>query len=486
MSSIDNNLINTKDSTNAVKDSTINDPIVQKIVKKRGRRPKNKSNIISPLDKTGPVIATVPKKRGRKPKIKDPNEIDKLPKKRGRKPKIKDPNEPVNIPKKRGRKPKQQSYGVGNPISNVTETGPENIILHLPIKSDKILNNNTDFQDKQLLKYDPEIYIPIGNETIGLESNKFSWIDQSKTKTYNLLDKPIHPDQYYPYESLQKNNKAVESDKLTNHLTNAVSDEIKDTVKVADTDNYFTNNEIELEYSKKSGQEEILDEDKCDKMLSDIKQQRKLDISNKSTGKHIKSIDNTMKQFLECNYRDDWPTSTVIYCYWCCHQFNNTPCALPIRYNNKRFIVYGCYCSPECAAAYNFNDLQAGEEIWERYSLLNLLYKRIYDNSEHLIKLAPPRQVLSCFGGNLSIEEFRNVNKNYNKTYNIVMPPMISIIPQQEEMNINKGTSNKKTKTFIPMDKDQEIDVDNFRLKRSYPINDKNNTLESCMQLEYK
>ena len=65
------------------------------------------------------------------------------------------------------------------------------------------------------------------------------------------------------------------------------------------------------------------------------------------------------------------------------------------------------------------------------------------------------------------------------------MPPMISIIPQQEEININKGITNKK-KSFVPINNDKLSDIENFRLKRCYPINNKKNTLESCMHLEYK
>ena len=163
MSSNDNNQIN-----NQVENQVDNDEKVKKIVKKRGRRPKNKTE----LDNS---VEVLPKKRGRKPKIKEPEDTVKIPKKRGRKPKVKDPNEPVKIPKKRGRKPKQKSYGVGNPVNTPSEINPENIILHLPIKSEKILHN--EFQDKTILKYDPQISIPIGNETSGLETSNFSWIN---------------------------------------------------------------------------------------------------------------------------------------------------------------------------------------------------------------------------------------------------------------------------------------------------------------------
>ena len=77
-----------------------------------------------------------------------------------------------------------------------------------------------------------------------------------------------------------------------------------------------------------------------------------------------------------------WPQSTNIHCWWCCHQFTNSPFVLPISYVDNVFNVIGCFCSPECAAAYNF-DRHNTDEIWESYSLLNYLYYRIYNENNY-------------------------------------------------------------------------------------------------------
>ena len=91
--------------------------------------------------------------------------------------------------------------------------------------------------------------------------------------------------------------------------------------------------------------------------------------------------------------------------------------------------------------------------------------------------MAPPRQLLKTFGGYLSIEDFRKNCQKQDKIYKILMPPMISIIPQIEE-NINIGNIDKT----IPIDqhKIRRADI-NLKLKRSKPILNPNRTLESYM-----
>jgi hypothetical protein len=58
-----------------------------------------------------------------------------------------------------------------------------------------------------------------------------------------------------------------------------------------------------------------------------------------------------LADFQEKSKVGEWPTSTQVHCYWCCHAFTTPPMGLPIRYLNDRFYVTGCFCSLECAAA---------------------------------------------------------------------------------------------------------------------------------------
>ena len=60
---------------------------------------------------------------------------------------------------------------------------------------------------------------------------------------------------------------------------------------------------------------------------------------------------------------------------------------------------------------------------------------------------APSRLVLTIFGGELSIEQFRNITeKKYNG--NILLPPLISIIPQLEVYKSNFSGNNDNSMTF--------------------------------------
>ena len=98
------------------------------------------------------------------------------------------------------------------------------------------------------------------------------------------------------------------------------------------------------------------------------------------------------------------------------------------------------------------------------------------------IKLAAPRQCLKIFGGNLSIKDFRMYNSNYEKHFQVIMPPMVSIIPQQEFSFLDKGFSSF-SKKIVTIDKNKVQNLSELRLKRSKPFIESKNTLEKCMNL---
>ena len=105
---------------------------------------------MSETDILNTTEVVVKKKRGRKKKSEiealnkaaenEPPAEPPVPKKRGRKPKPKPENAEVKIPKKRGRKPLDSNKNIEiNKNINLTE---ENVILHLPIKTEEINNLN--------------------------------------------------------------------------------------------------------------------------------------------------------------------------------------------------------------------------------------------------------------------------------------------------------------------------------------------------------
>ena len=428
----------------------------ENVPKKRGRKPKPKKEIIEQNENK--------KKRGRKPKPKEENVSENsAPKKRGRKPKPKHPLDLLaKVPKKRGRKPKDKyGYGVSQikTVNNVTfNSDNENIILHLPIHSSQLINN--EFVEKKLLEYNPNISVPTPYEEV-VHSHPFS----------NNNSAPYPFDQH---ENIEEES-SIEDEDEDDNTTYSTTEENSD------------NDSQENTYRKLCLQYE----DKNIFYPGDTKENNVMECKYEENNLKIKmnnnvlsqNTNNTMLQFKEANNRNKWPESTSLYCWWCCSPFTNMPCALPIRKKEENFTVMGCFCSPECAASWNFDNSE-NEDKWERYSLLNILYKKTFEDMNINIKLAAPRQSLKIFGGNLTIEEFRKNNINYNKIFKIVMPPMISVIPQIEE--ISNNTFYNKSKSFIPIDKDRiEKANKDLKLKRQKPLSDKRNTLENCMKLKY-
>jgi hypothetical protein len=187
-----------------------------------------------------------------------------------------------------------------------------------------------------------------------------------------------------------------------------------------------------------------------------------------------------LKDFEEKNKNNEWPTNTSIQCYWCCNKYDTSPFGIPIRYEDGNFDVYGCFCSLECAAAYNFKMNHNIDEMWERYNLINLLSRHIGHKTQ--VKPAPDRLALKQFGGFMDIEQFRSYT-NTNRVINTNFPPMTSITQQLEEINENDLKNNLK---YIPVDHDR---INKYKEKvlfrRTKPLIDAKNSIESSMDLQY-
>lgn len=237
------------------------------------------------------------------------------------------------------------------------------------------------------------------------------------------------------------------------------------------------------------GEETELKEDEKT-LLTFLKNKEIIQINDNIEKKIVKrNVLNIMYEFIDANEKNEWPNITNIYCQWCCHPFNTPPCALPIKYIKGKFFLRGCFCSFNCAAAYNFDNKDY--DMWERYSLLNFLYKKMYQTPYIRVKIAPPRESLKIFGGFLSIEEFR-LNFLVIKQYEVILPPMISIIPKIEENifeNSMKSSIGGEDKLKENKEAGSGIAVGtgtgtSLRLKREKPITNPKMTLESYMGLK--
>lgn len=194
---------------------------------------------------------------------------------------------------------------------------------------------------------------------------------------------------------------------------------------------------------------------------------------------HNLKIVEVLKDFEQKNKNNEWPSNTSICCYWCCHKFSNAPFGIPVSYHNENFDVYGCFCSLECAAAYNFKSTESLDEIWERYSLINLLSRRI--KYGRVVKPAPDRLTLKMFGGFLDIDSFRSYNST-NKIVSINFPPMTSLTQQIEEINEYELNSDLK---YIPIDSERiNRCKEKMIFKRNKPIINEKATLKSSMNMK--
>jgi hypothetical protein len=212
-----------------------------------------------------------------------------------------------------------------------------------------------------------------------------------------------------------------------------------------------------------------------------------------------------LEEFAKKTDCGEWPISTNVHCHWCCHAFNTSPVSLPFRIHMRddatiqKCEVQGCFCSFQCAAAFNFESNSDIDDVWEKYAMLNRLY---YDYMNNLgeedpmgrIIPAPSRFTLQMFGGYLSIDEFRA--KSMPKTMlqrngessvqggtfvDVLRTPM-SFVPQQVE-EINEADVSRPLK-FIPVDQDRINKVrEKIILKRSKPLVNSKHTLDHIMNL---
>jgi len=146
--------------------------------------------------------------------------------------------------------------------------------------------------------------------------------------------------------------------------------------------------------------------------------------------------------------KNNWPRTTDIRCWWCTYQFESTPCSIPYKYNGDEFLVYGCFCSFECAMAHIVDKVR--DKKWEKIALLNMMY-RVINGKDETIEPAPPKEILIDYGGKMTIEKYRQRSCTKMISYDIVIPPIVSLQPQIEERNIQDSINQMERIPMIGM-----------------------------------
>lgn len=395
---------------------------------------------------------TVPKRRGRKPNILKQQELEKKQENEGSLSPVESSTTKSTTV---GRKKKSNlKYSTTSKKSTDALVGTENVlalqenseqfvdqqntplILHLNVNFDEnhfshptnecfVSNKSyeTDFYE-----YNPELKEPIAYED--RHSDKF----QSTPENYKIIK---HPSSNYNSTSIDKYfNKLNDSQNIPNMVDDAL----------LNTD------------------DKLINPKKCDKKCT----------QNSSTNSNIVLLKDMM-------INEEWCDKTNYWCYWDCHPFENKPFGIPIKYNNGKFHVYGCFCSMECAVAYNFYANENMDNVWENFNLLNMMSNMM----SYKLSLNPAisRKCLNVFGGPLTIEQFREKSINNNK-FNILTYPMVSIVEHVEEIN-ESSSYDTKINGFIPLDRSRVSKLEDTNRMNDSSTTKSKTVLEETMKLKF-
>ena len=193
--------------------------------------------------------------------------------------------------------------------------------------------------------------------------------------------------------------------------------------------------------------------------LNKYEKKEKIDKTNKIYSNKLKFISSTTGKKIIIK-------KTNIKCWWDAHNFTNLPCFLPELYHNNTYHVMGCFCSFNCALAYNLYFIK-DSKIHHRKSLIYKLYREMYGlTTDDIIEIkeAPPKEILADFGGDMSIDVFRRSFFMINKEYIVFIPPIKPINITIEERNTDVADE----------DNDKE-----YVLKRSKPLAKKRSVISS-------
>ena len=130
-------------------------------------------------------------------------------------------------------------------------------------------------------------------------------------------------------------------------------------------------------------------------------------------------------------------------CFWCTYEFDTRPVYIPRQELVESVLVYGNFCSPECAVAFLFKENIDDHMKFERYQFMNKIYGAT-TQYKHSIRPAPnPMYILDRFMGTLSIQEYRQLIKTQTNSLIVIDKPMTRILPEIHADNDAVGSAYK-------------------------------------------
>lgn len=362
---------NVKESIVDTKVTTAATNIKKDSPKKRGRKPKIKSE-----NGVGTVIVRETKKRGRKPKLVKAVEREMLqPRRRGRKPKDKFNEEPTDF----------------NEYQNILNQ-EENVIIKLSLDC---LNFQDENMTDNLYQYNPDISEPKPFDEVG---NEFATLD---TVYDNIdTDADLNAIQDNTIESINTDENELQGQKTYKLIkTNIITDESKPIIKPKE--------KIQTETKLRQIDMLINERYNCNN--------EKINVLNELINK------------------DSRPETTNILCFWCGCHFDGPPWGVPTKYDKGLFDLYGIFCSPQCTLAHMVHNDKDDDYIWEKVALLNLLYFKVYQKYENLVP-SLDKISLTKYGGSLEEKQYKEIIDQNDKSYSIEFPPCNNVIPTLEDI----------------------------------------------------
>ena len=128
-------------------------------------------------------------------------------------------------------------------------------------------------------------------------------------------------------------------------------------------------------------------------------------------------------------------------CFWCTCNFATVPIYIPKVRTQHEVEVYGHFCSPECAAAYLFDESNVDESTkFERYHMLCCIYTD--QEKKEQIKPAPsPYYLLDRYMGELTAAQFRDIH-NLKSNVLVVEKPLTGVLPELHIERAPKARTN--------------------------------------------
>ena len=345
------------------------------------------------------------------------------------------------VVKKRGRKPKGGKIITQKLEENNNNNEMPNIILHLKCSLSDIKNTSSvELSGEEVEKNEIQSYnnlsqlkgsdIYTKNEASNTETKK-SGNATTTIPIYN--DSSSHLFKVYdPVVSCINNTSSSSGSGVTNFNTNSNSNE-----SVYKSNEILNNKSGLFNSSVYSPDINLYDNeyDDCD----DVDSVRGSCKNEKEIWRKINQLKVSFHKSDICKNTGGTQRSA---CFWCTCEFDSPAIYIPKTLSKDVYNVYGCFCSPECSAAFLMNENIDTSTKFERYHLLNSLYGKIY-KYEKSIKIAPnPFYLLNKFYGNLTIQEYRKLFQSEQMIY-VVNKPLTHILPELYEDNNDFLLNNK-------------------------------------------